>query len=145
MMENKRRVSRETLVVGGLAIFILVVGVVAYGVMVMTAEPEALDEQMWFRITSEEVDGIPLNSTLSMITISSADGDFYETMIYNTAGQWQGSCTLFDIGDVIHFVVFFFENSEYYDATYRIGRGPVSVDVENYVIDFISYWELPDY
>lgn len=144
-MESNRRKNREAYIVGGLAVFILVSGLLAYVAIVMNQGPEPLDEQMWFRITSEDIDGTPLNSTLSTIIISSADGDYYETMLYVSDGEWQASKTNFDIGDVIHFVISFYENNEYYDATYRIGRGPVSVDIAGYQVDFISYWELPDY
>jgi len=145
MMESRKRFSRETYIVGGVAIFIIVSGIVAYAVIAMNQAPQPLDEQLWFRIMSEESDGTPLNSTLALITISGVSGDFYETMLYVSDGEWQPSDTAFELGDVIRFVVYFYENGQYYDATYRIGRGPVSVNLGNYEISFISYWEQPDY
>ena len=145
MMESKRKISRETYIVGGLAIFIVVSGLIAYAVIVMSQEPQTLDEQMWFRITSDESGGSPLNSTLCLISIASLDGSFLENVLYVNDGEWQSTSTAFEIGHVIYFAMNFYENDLYYGGTYRIGRGPVSVDVGNYEIEFISYWELPDY
>ena len=136
---------RETQVVAGIAIFVIAVGVVAFIVLAVNQQPAVLDEHMWFRITSEDVEGSPLNSTLAMISITGVGGDFQENLLYVNDGDWQASEKTYEIGDVIRFIIFFYEGNEFYDATYRIGRGPVSVDLGNYGIDFISYWEMPDY
>jgi len=139
--------NRDTQIVAGVAAFIIVIGVVAAAVVVFSQEPQLLDENLWFRITSDKYENttIPLNSTLSLITISAVDGDFGESMLYTTDGEWQSSVDVYEIGNVMRFVIFFFDTTEYYEATYRIGRGPVSVDIGTFMVEFVSYWETPDY
>lgn len=133
--------SRESQIVGGVAVFIIVVGIVSAVAIMAAQQPIPLDENMWFRVTSASHD----NSTLAAIYISDDNGIFKETFLYTEEEFWQGSTLKYAVGIVLEFVIFFFDTSEHYDATYRVGKGPVSVDIGPYTIDFISYWEEPDY
>lgn len=131
--------SRNTQVVAGIGVFILISGMAMAAVLIAENTEYRPTEYMWFRIEGDSITDIKASVYIHQ------GGLVSEGLLYIEENDWLRSVEQYMVGDFVNISIYFwYSDDELILHEYRIGHGPVAIELDAVTIEMVSHWEVPD-